>query len=369
MNQFLSFSLFLACTLTLSSCTPENIRPGKEPAASFGNKPTMVSRENMSTIGIKGGPAKICGMLVASDFIASQQQDIGNLLISNDKDSVYVSIVSQAKSDFTSCNLFLGDASQIPLDHTGKPDANLFPHKKNFPLPVHLRSFGFARASLDSCIMIIVRVEATSPSGSVILAWSSGFLAPGTNLITGNDYCMQDCNGMCTKDLRTQSQAEWGATIALGSPAEYMHANWAKVFPSGITIGCQAGYTLSLLSAQAASDFLPSGGNLMVLIQNSANPGSQVQNPLAAEVVTLTLTTGFDYFFPAFGASNENIADMKIVSGPFQGWTVNQVLSEANNAIGGCGSQHTLAELYDVLGKINSNYLSGQVDNGFLTCM
>jgi len=49
--------------------------------------------------------------------------------------------------------------------------------------------------------------------------------------------------------------------------------------------------------------------------------------------------------------------------------TVNQVIAEANNAIGGCGlGSHTLPELNMALTTINENYDNGNTDQGNLSC-
>lgn len=60
--------------------------------------------------------------------------------------------------------------------------------------------------------------------------------------------------------------------------------------------------------------------------------------------------------------------DLVIATGTFEGWTVNQLLAEANKAIGGCGSSYSFAQLNEALDAFNSNYDDGKANNQFLNC-
>jgi hypothetical protein len=64
-----------------------------------------------------------------------------------------------------------------------------------------------------------------------------------------------DCSG-----FRTQTQGGWGADPHGQNNGVYVHQNFDGAFPSGVSIGC-TGATLSLTSAQAVTDFLPSGSS------------------------------------------------------------------------------------------------------------
>lgn len=367
MSNLTTFFVLLYFGFILSGCSPDDVRPMTDPGASFGDMNLKVDK-NASTVGFKGGPSKVCGKMVLSDLITPQFQDIGNLVVSNNEDSVYLTFLSEAKLNFNRIELFIGPDSELPVDATGQPDLASFPFQKQLNKPKHLQTFAFSRKNLDTCLAIVACVHALTPNGSKSTAFSTGFLAPGSTFITGNDYCMQVCHGKCHQDLRTQTQSQWGGAPLEGSPAKFLVENWSSVFPSGLTVGCPAGYNLTLNSSNAVDDFIPSSGQPMVLLQSWTNPGGKLSNTLVGEVVALSISVAFDSYMPNFGAANQNLGKMEVMAGPFQGWTVNQVLAEANNAIGGCGTQHTISEIYDTLKKINHNYTGGTVDNGFLTC-
>lgn len=173
----------------------------------------------------------------------------------------------------------------------------------------------------------------------------------------------QECTG-----FRTQTQGGWGAKPNGNNPGVYLHANFAAAFPGGLTIGC-GDNTLTLTSAQAVTDFLPSGSTPSLLPSgNIADPGGSYSNVLAGQLVTAVLNAGFDAYDPNFSSNDITTGDLVIVSGTFAGLTINQLIAEANSAIGGCSNVYALSDLNDALSAFNENYDNGTVDNGYTTC-
>ena len=172
-----------------------------------------------------------------------------------------------------------------------------------------------------------------------------------------------DCSG-----FRTQTQGGWGqeSNGEGGNPGEYLFANFAGAFPSGLTIGCTK--TLRLTSAQAVADFLPSGSTPRVLEGNYTNPGQSYNNVLAGQLVAATLSVTFDLYDASFGSSSQNLKNLIAGSGALAGLTVEQILAEANKLIGGCGSIYTIDDIYYALSSINENYVGGKVTGMYLTC-
>ncbi len=174
----------------------------------------------------------------------------------------------------------------------------------------------------------------------------------------------EECEG-----FRSQTQGGWGQCHQTGNnPGTYLFANFSGAFPQGLTIGCTR--TLKLTSAQAVCDFLPSGTSPKVLpVGNLVNPGQSYRNVFAGQLVAATLNAQFDIYDPNFASNSEyTLGDLEIASGLFQGWTVSELLAEANSKIGGCGSSFSNSQLSDALSMINENYVDGNVDNGYLVC-
>lgn len=166
--------------------------------------------------------------------------------------------------------------------------------------------------------------------------------------------------------FRTQTQGGWGAPAHGNNPGKYMQTNFAGAFPNGLTVGCTT-YKLTLTSAQAVTDYLPAGGTPAVLTANYTNP-TGLKNNLASQLVTLTLSVQFDHYDPKFSSSSVALGDLVIASGPFKGKTISNLLTEANNLLGGCPSAYTPAQISDALTAINENFDDGTKNGGFLLC-
>jgi hypothetical protein len=175
-----------------------------------------------------------------------------------------------------------------------------------------------------------------------------------------------DCSKKEECELRTQTQGGWGTTANGNNPGTYRDAHFAAAFPNGITIGCTR--TLSLTTSAAVRAFLPSGSTARMLNPGSmTNPGNSYRNVLAGQLVALTLSVGFDNHDPNFGASG-NLGEAVINNGTFMGWTVNELLDEANSFIGGCGSMYSASQLNAALSMVNENFVDGTTNNGNLDC-
>src|SRR5688572_32802239 len=59
--------------------------------------------------------------------------------------------------------------------------------------------------------------------------------------------------------LRTQTPGGWGSTPRGNNPGSYLHANFDDAFPGGLTIGCENGGSITVTSAQAITNLLPTG--------------------------------------------------------------------------------------------------------------
>ena len=91
-------------------------------------------------------------------------------------------------------------------------------------------------------------------------------------------------------------------------------------------------------------------------------------NVLTGQLVALTLSVNFDRCDPNFGSSSTDLGDLVISSGTFQGWTVSQLVSEANTVYGGCPSPYSAAQINNALASINQNFVDGTMAGTFLEC-
>ena len=88
----------------------------------------------------------------------------------------------------------------------------------------------------------------------------------------------------------------------------------------------------------------------------------------SGHIVALTLSVGFDNNDPDFGESNTSLADAIIGSGNFEGWSVGEFLSLANDVFGGCNDNYSASQISSTLADINESNVDGDGNNGFLLC-
>ena len=215
------------------------------------------------------------------------------------------------------------------------------------------------------------------------ILWSTGDvvayvpgLAPGiySVTITGDEGCATtlsvttDCDK--PKDdtcmFRTQTPGGWGAPPNGNNPGAYLHANFTSCFPDGLIIGCDN--TLELTSAQAITDFLPSGGAPKYLPAGNLVDPTNYKNVFSGHLTALTLAATFDACDTSFSPGYTTLGEAYLLSGPLQGLTVQELLDEANNSIGGCGSSYSKNQLKSALAMVNENYVDGTIDEGNIGC-
>lgn len=170
-----------------------------------------------------------------------------------------------------------------------------------------------------------------------------------------------DCSG-----FRTQTQGGWGTGARGDNPGAYRDANFDAAFPGGLEIGCTN--KIRLISSAAIEDYLPCGGSTSLLPPGILVNPSCINNVFTGQLIALTLSAGFDLYDPDFGQSDENLINLRIASGPLYRLTVGQLLIEANNLIGGCGSSFTASQLVTALTFANENYVDGKVTGNYLRC-
>ncbi|HEY3296136.1 MAG TPA: T9SS type A sorting domain-containing protein [bacterium] len=172
-------------------------------------------------------------------------------------------------------------------------------------------------------------------------------------------------------DYLTVTQGGWGAPCHGNNPGCIRDNNFATVFPSGLTIG--GNFTATFLSDTSIENFLPAGGPPSMLTANLTNPTSTPAGVFAGQVLTLAITLGFSN--AGVTGFNSNLGNLVVPvgvhtpSGPFAGYTVNQIFALANQVLGGdlgaLPAGITVSDLNDVVDAINNNFDGGS-SGGFL---
>ncbi|WP_207513834.1 hypothetical protein [Longitalea luteola] len=167
--------------------------------------------------------------------------------------------------------------------------------------------------------------------------------------------------------LRTQTQGGWGSTPSGNNPGTYLHDHFREVFGESLTVGCPSSNYITLTSAQAVTDLLPTGGKAAALTAGITDPVSS-NNVLVGQLVALKLSVRFDEYDADFGQSSVALGDMTIASGPFKGVSVYDFLDIAERVLGGCETGFTPQQVNETASSINQNFVDGKANNGYLLC-
>jgi hypothetical protein len=192
-------------------------------------------------------------------------------------------------------------------------------------------------------------------------------LTARTSPILGYTVVVTDANG-CTitktvvitepvyscGNLTEYTDAEiggWGAPPSGNNITNtWLYPYFTQVFPSGIVIG-SGSRTLTFGCAKSITNYLPAAATSGQLPASYVNPvgsnnptyptipcgslGPLYKNTLASKALALTINVKFDEALPNFsGAFNVTYGDLVYTTAPFAGWTVRQILAEANRLLG-----------------------------------
>ena len=168
-------------------------------------------------------------------------------------------------------------------------------------------------------------------------------------------------------DFRTQTIGGWGSNPKGNNPGAYLHDNFDTVFPNGLTIGSDD-LTVLFTSAQAITNFLPSGSKSKILTESYVDPTKRdLKNNLVSQLLAATLSVEFDKAIADFSKSEEAISRLAISEGELSGLIVSQVLEEANLVLTGKDSDYSMDQIHEALTNINESFVDGKSETGYLT--
>lgn len=171
----------------------------------------------------------------------------------------------------------------------------------------------------------------------------------------------------CSGQFKTFTIGGWGTNCNGGNPGCYRDAHFAAAFPTGVTIGCEDGNSLTFTTSAAVAAYLPAGGSPSVLSSSATNPTTS-RGVLSSQVLAVALAVGFDASDPSFSSSNLPLGSLTIKSGTFAGTSISSFLAIANDVLGGCSNQYSPSQINEVATAINENFDNGTVDGGFTNC-
>jgi len=315
-------------------------------------------------------------------LIAGQTIFVGMVTMDNDDNTIFITIETEDDWYIVESHVhFAMSLDSIPQAN-GNPIPGQFAHSHDYgsyPLSVQTDEYEISPIGYQPGDELYVAVHAAVEQvvGGIVVgsqtAWGAGEEFPGSNWAEYFMYTIQESGGgggssnIQPGDFRTQTMGGWGSPPYGNNPGMFLHNNWNYLGADpGVDDPLIVGgdYTITFENAQAVTDFLPCGGQPVALMDDYVNPTEKLGN-LAGQVTALAISIQFDYAIDDFGASETNLGELIVAMGELEGWTVDEVLEEANLVLGGGGSTE-IPVIHPVVTAINENFVDGEINNGYL---
>lgn len=313
---------------------------------------------------------------------AGQTIPVGTVTVMND--GVELTVVYETTGDWYLSATHLHIATSvagIPQTKTGNPKNGNFAYKHTLDPVTQQDEYSIDLAANGYAVGTELYIAAHAVVGQLNqdgwftrteTGWGAGTRFSSGNWATYFTYVIQapppprgpETAEILPGDFRTQTQGGWGSEARGGNPGSYRDAHFAAAFPAGLVVG--GPNTVTFTTSAAVEAALPTGGTAAPLAGSYINPIATEAGVLLGQVTALTLSVNFDLADPNFGASNVNLKDLVVVSGPFAGKTVAFVLAEANKILGGAASAYTVSQVNEAVSAINENFVDGTINNGYL---
>jgi uncharacterized repeat protein (TIGR01451 family) len=380
-----TFTITVSNAAGMSTATGVTVRDALPAGLSFVSATaTAGSYSNGSstwTVGTLAAGATATLTLKATVTVASTFTNVAEVFTADqfDRDSTPGNAASTHEDDDASVTL---GSTNPQLPHTvtlrksllPSTDAGRFDLSINATTVVNQGNGGQVQVSLPAGGAVTVGEIANALNGAVLSNYASTLSCAGASLSSGGTtsgtFTMPDNDVICTLTntrgalggFTTYTQGGWGAPANGNNPGALLKANFATVYPSGVTIGGTK--TLKFTASAAIEAFLPAGGKAGVLTASATNPTSSSAGVFAGQVLALRLSVDFS----VKGLTKTGLSSMKLASGPLAGQTVQQVLALANSVLGGGAlpSGMTISQLNDIVDKINNNFDGGTANGGYL---
>jgi len=149
----------------------------------------------------------------------------------------------------------------------------------------------------------------------------------------------------CTCAYKAELISNLGRTCSQVSTGCYRDAKFPRSYPYGLTVGCEAGYSMHFSNSTIVQKFLDrfenQWNNFAAALSQNYNDfiGTTPAGQLAGYVVSLSLNDRFDRLDINFAESCNFLRNLYLCGGkclPFQGMTIGELLAAGNDVLGGC---------------------------------
>lgn len=198
-----SFLFIALMALLFTACQPNLL-----------DDPTGQEVQYPSTTYYKGDPS--CSE--SFTLYAGQTIPVGDIVVSNDNDSIYVTYTLTGGWELVESHLYIGNVAGIPSNKSGNPKIGNFPYQRSHTAGTTTYSYSVVIPGNESCYVIAAHASVQLvQAGSIVqseTAWSEGTrMTQKGNWATYSDYCLMDCCQIST----IQYTMYGGQTINVGT--------------------------------------------------------------------------------------------------------------------------------------------------------
>lgn len=211
MHPWTQLSLLFCLIVALICCSKPKSSEDTDPPPPSGVSPFKVIK-NLSTV-------SYCGDSFTSDLVIKNGTVIGNVVVGNDKENLYLTYHLEGNWYLTGIQCYAGKKAQLPLTVTGSPNHNQFPGKKDVVACDRVQAMSFkvslsaletdenGQCATNAQYFIAMRAGVKKinsgencEGGTTVEAWAAPVLInPGNaeEWATAFYYCKQDCIPWC----------------------------------------------------------------------------------------------------------------------------------------------------------------------------
>ena len=328
---------------------------------------------------ISTGEVEACEDQTSVDLIAGQHTDSGDVTVSNDEDTLYVTYSTQDGWELDEVHLHVAcDVADIPQSKRGNPIPGRFDYKAeglsgteySFAIPLEDIE---CLAECGEDLVIAAHASVVNDDGTSTqqeTAWGDGEDFDGANWAMWFSHEVECCDEPPEEPecegWRTQTQGGWGAAAHGDNPGVYRDTNFDSCIGT-LVAGDSAGYTLTLTSAEAVEAFLPQGGTASALSEDEEDVTVSSGGVLAGQVVALSLSVAFDACDPDFSEQDGALGDLVAQSGDCEGMSASDILAAGNCVLSGrsdCGVD--ASTINECLSDANESHVDGTDSSGYL---
>jgi len=208
-NVFLFWSLIVyVSTIACSKLKKEDVRPD-----------LSLEKNTTSSMSLSSMNTEFCGDKKYHDLMAGQNTKMGNVVVYNTKDMIYVEYISFEGWYINETHLYLGDITSMPSTITGNPKLGNFPYNDSHN---EVQSFIYAipKKDMPPCFDVVAHASVVKKGSSGLILQTETAYANGSQLNTKGswatyfNYCLQECK--CTYTTITATMFA-GQTIPVGT--------------------------------------------------------------------------------------------------------------------------------------------------------